>query len=305
MITLTAILVFLAAFLAIWGAVLTFGAKEYEQRRILSGRLKQLDLQKISSAFTIQRKVKGHFLTRFLRSSGVSINYKRLLLLSVSGGFFLFIISFSINHNGSLSFLLGMLGTGFPFLYITQLRFRRIKIFLRQFPDAVALMANCLRAGHGLTAAIDAVAKEMPKPVNEEFGQVLAEINLGASAREAFIHLEERVRNRDLSFFSAAVLMQKEVGGSLAEVFNNLEETIRERFELKGELKALTSQQRLTGMILGLLPIGLGGIVYLLNPAYLSMLFKDPWGQYMLMTAVVLQIIGFFLVKKIATVDID
>ncbi|MFH1245963.1 MAG: type II secretion system F family protein [Candidatus Omnitrophota bacterium] len=302
---LIGVLVFLAALLAMWGVILITGAREYEHKRVVSDRLKQLDIQKFASAFTIQRKNQGQFLTRFLRSSGVSIDYKRLLLFSLAGGFFLFMLSGALSHNAAFSFLLGILGAGFPFLYISQLKARRINVFLKQFPDAVALMANCLRAGHGLTAAIDAVAKEMPKPVSEEFGQVLAEMNLGSSAREAFIHMEERIKNRDLSFFSAAVLMQKEVGGSLAEVFNNLEETIRERFELKGELKSLTSQQRLTGMILGLLPIGLGFVVYLLNPSYLSVLFKDPWGQYMLIAAVILQVMGFLLVKKIASVDID
>lgn len=192
----------------------------------------------------------------------------------------------------------------FPNIYLSRKVSQRFLEFSKQFPDALNLMASSLRAGHPLFAAIDVVTEEMPKPICDVFATAQKDISLGLDSKEAFLNMSKIIPGSiDLRFFITAVLIQKEVGGNLAELLDRLSETIRERFKLMGQLRVQTAQTRVSGMILGIVPVAVLLIVFFLNPEYIKPLFSTPDGQIAFVVAIVLVILGFISIKKISTIE--
>jgi tight adherence protein B len=165
-------------------------------------------------------------------------------------------------------------------------------------------MSSALRAGFSLQMAFEAVTEDAPSVIVETFREVLAEMEVGQSFEEALKKMLERVDTAELRLFVSSVIIQRESGGNLAELLDNLEATIRERFELQRELISATAQARFSGLILSLLPIFVGGIVYLINKPYMMTLFEDPAGKQLLTIAVCMQLLGFFVIYKIVNIKI-
>lgn len=192
-----------------------------------------------------------------------------------------------------------------PTIYLNMLANKRFLDFSRQFPDALNLMASSLRAGHPLFSAIDIVTTEMPAPISEVFETTSRDISLGIDTKEAFFGMTRVMpKSIDLRFFITAVLIQKEVGGNLAELLDKLSGTIRERFKLLGQLRTQTAQTRLSGLVLGIVPIGVMLAVFFLNPEYIKPLYTTWNGEIALAVAIVLIILGFVLIKKFSTIEI-
>jgi len=191
-----------------------------------------------------------------------------------------------------------------PTIYLNYLVDKRFLDFSKQFPDALNLMSSSLRAGHPLFAAIDVVTGEMPKPVCDVFHTVQKDLSLGIDTKEAFYSMTKIMpKSIDLRFFITAVLIQKEVGGNLAELLDNLSGTIRERFKLMGQLRVQTAQTRLSGIVLGIVPIAILLGVFFMNPEYIKPLFDTKDGQVALATAIGLIIAGFVSVKQISNIE--
>ena len=148
----------------------------------------------------------------------------------------------------------------------------------RQLPDAMELVARALRAGHSLAAGMHVVAEEMPAPICKEFGRVYEEQNLGIPLEEALKGMCDRVPNLDLRFFVTCVAIQRQTGGDLAEILDRIGHVIRERFKILGQVKALTAEGRLSGIVLIALPIGLFLMMLYMKPDYIELLWKDPMG---------------------------
>jgi len=191
-----------------------------------------------------------------------------------------------------------------PLIYLYNKKFVRIRKFTEQFPDALDMVARSLRAGHSFTSAMLVVSQEMPDPVAKVFKVAYDEQNLGLSLPEALENMAERINSLDLSFFVTAVNIQRETGGNLAEILDKLGTTIRERFKILGQLRIYTAQGRLSGYILTVMPIVLALVIWIINPEYLMILIKNRVGVYMLLAAVFLQIIGFFVIRKIVRIQI-
>jgi tight adherence protein B len=147
------------------------------------------------------------------------------------------------------------------------------------------------------------VSSEMEPPISAEFGAAVDEINLGLTFQEAFENLCERVPSTDLRFFAISVIIQRETGGNVAEILDSISRLIRERIQFKRQVKALTAEGRLSAMVLVGLPIALFIYIFFVNHSYLSLLWTDTMGQYMLVGAVLLQILGAFIIKKIVTIE--
>jgi tight adherence protein B len=179
-----------------------------------------------------------------------------------------------------------------------------LKKFAAQLPDALELLARALRAGHSLGAGMSLVAEEMPAPIGKEFGMAFEEQNLGVSLEDSLKSLTKRVPNMDLKFFATAVVLQRQTGGDLAEILNKIGSLIRERFRIWGQVQALTGEGRLSGVVLLALPPVLFLAVYYLNPRYCMMLFTDPMGRQMLAGAVILQILGALVIRKIVNIKV-
>ena len=226
-----------------------------------------------------------------------------LLVTLVSGGagFLLGIIT----RRGIVVALVAAIAIGsVPILNMVRKKNVRKRKFVEQFPDALDMIARSLRAGHTLLSAMLIVAQEMPDPVASTFRTAYDEQNLGLSLSEALSNMTRRISSVDLTFFVTAVTIQRETGGNLAEILEKLGMTIRERFKILGQLKIYTAQGRLSGYILSALPLCLALILMVINPSYISLLVKYQLGIYMVVAAVVLQIIGFFVIRKIINIKI-
>jgi tight adherence protein B len=191
-----------------------------------------------------------------------------------------------------------------PTAYIKQLISKRYMEFAKQFPDALNLMASSLRAGHPLFSAIDIVTDQMPKPISDVFSTAQKDIALGIDTKEAFLSMTHLMpESIDLRFFITAVLIQNEVGGNLAELLDKLSGTIRERFKLLGQLRVQTAQTRISGLVLGFVPVALLLLISFMNPEYMKPLFETQQGQIAFVCAIGLMIGGFISIKKISNIE--
>lgn len=191
-----------------------------------------------------------------------------------------------------------------PLLWVTFRRRRRMKKFQAQLPDALDLISRALRSGHSLGAGFNLVQTEMTPPVATEFGRVFEEQNLGIPLEQALQNITQRVPNLDLKFFATAVTLQRQTGGDLAEILDKIGTLIRERFRIWGQVQALTGEGRLSGIVLLALPPVLFLAVYRLNPDYVMTLFTDTMGKQMLAGAVVLQLLGAVVIRKIVNIKV-
>ncbi|HHY46599.1 MAG TPA: secretion system protein [Firmicutes bacterium] len=207
---------------------------------------------------------------------------------------------------GSLlpSVLMASLGATIPWVYVQIRRQRRVAAFNRQIADALTTISNSLRAGYSFLQAMDVVSREMSAPISEEFSRTLKDMSLGATTEEALTNLAGRVGSDDLDLAVTAIIIQRQVGGNLSEVLDNIVVTIRERARIKGEIMTLTAQGRLSGLIIGLLPLGLALFLSAVNPQYIRLLFSHPLGRLMLLYAIFSEIIGVVLVRKIVGIEV-
>jgi len=151
---------------------------------------------------------------------------------------------------------------------------------------------------------MEVVRREMPPPISKEFGQALAEMNLGIATEEALMNLTRRIKSDDLDLVVTAVVIQRTVGGNLASVLDTIAETIRERVRIKGEIRALTAQGRISGLVIGLLPVGLALLLFFISPGYISFLWSTPTGMMLAGIAVGTEILGVLMIKKIVNIKV-
>jgi tight adherence protein B len=191
-----------------------------------------------------------------------------------------------------------------PWLWLYFKRANRLKKFAGQLPDAMELVARALRAGHSLAAGMHVVAEEMPSPICKEFARVYDEQNLGIPLEETLKGMCDRVPNLDLRFFVTSVAIQRQTGGDLAEILDRIGHVIRERFKILGQVKALTAEGRLSGVVLIAMPIGLFFMMLWMKPDYISVLWTDEMGVKMSIGAIVLILVGAYSIKKIIDIKV-
>ena len=183
-------------------------------------------------------------------------------------------------------------------------RAKRLKKFAGQLPDAMELIARALRAGHSLAAGMHCVAEEMPAPICKEFARVYEEQNLGIPLDEALKGMCDRVPNLDLRFFVTSVAIQRQTGGDLAEILDKIGYVIRERYRILGQVKALTAEGRLSGVVLIGLPFALFVLMLHMRPDYVSTLWTHPLGIKMAVGGLIMQILGAIVIKKIVDIKV-
>ncbi|MBN2004876.1 MAG: type II secretion system F family protein [Anaerolineae bacterium] len=197
--------------------------------------------------------------------------------------------------------LVGIVG---PNIFVGIRKNARLKSFNEQLGDALNLMVNSLRAGYSTMQAMEVISNEMPPPISEEFGRVVLELQLGIPFDTGMVNLLRRVPSADMDLVVTAMNVQREVGGNLAEVLDSISFTIRERVRIKGEIKVMTSQGRITGYLITGLPFVLTVLIYLINPEFMGKMFEDPCGWIMIGLSVVLIVIGYFIINKIVSIEV-
>lgn len=222
-------------------------------------------------------------------------------------GLMLFLMALLLLVSGG-RIIMGIIGLGagylIPLLVVKSKTSSRIKAFDAQISDALVLISSSLRSGYSFMQAIELVSREMQPPISVEFFRVLREINLGVTTDEAMNHMAERINSDDLDLVVTAVLIQRQVGGNLAEILDSIANTIRERVKIKGHIRTLTAQGRLSGLIVGLLPVVLIGVIYIINPDYISLLFTTTAGHVMLFAATASEIFGMLVIRKIVNINV-
>ena len=199
---------------------------------------------------------------------------------------------------------LGLLMGFIPLFALMMKRKRRLAQFGKQLPEALELIGRALRAGHSLASGFKLVADEMGAPIATEFERCYEAQNLGVTLEDAIEEMTNRVPNLDLRFFATAVVLQRQTGGDLAEILDKIGYLVRERFKIWGQIQALTGEGRLSGIVLLALPPGLFVVMYYLNPGYSMTLFTDPMGHQMLIGAVILQVLGALVIRKIVNIKV-
>jgi tight adherence protein B len=201
----------------------------------------------------------------------------------------------------------GVIGAFIPRIYVKNQQSKRLTRFNDQLPDMLNLMVNGLRAGFSTLQAMEAVSKELPPPICDEFKRVVQEMQLGITMEKALANLMRRIPSQDLDFLITAINVQREVGGNLAEIMDVISYTIRERIRIKGDIRALTAQAMYSGRALALMPVGLVCILWFLNRSYVMEFFKKDnalCGGIALGIAVMMIVIGYYVMTRIANVEV-
>ncbi len=218
-----------------------------------------------------------------------------------------FAVGYFVLFSGSivLAIVSGFIGFFIPRLYVGRRIQSRLIRFENQLPDTLSLWVNALRSGYSVPQAMEAISRDAPEPTSTEFKRVVQENQLGIDLDDALAHLLNRVESEDLDLVITAVNIQREVGGNLAEILEVIGHTIRERIKLKGEIRVLTAQGRITGYLISGLPIVLALFLYAINPGYMGGLFENrACGWPMLGIGLALIGIGMAVVQKIVDIDI-
>ena len=207
-----------------------------------------------------------------------------------------------------VSFLIGaVLGAFAPRFYVRRQQRQRLNKFNEQLGDMLNLMVNGLRGGYSTMQAMEAISKELPTPISDEFRRVVQEMQLGVPMETALENLLRRIPSDDLDFVVTAINVQREVGGNLSEILDSISYTIRERVRIKGEIRVMTAQVRASGTLLSILPMGLALILWFMNPEYLLSFFEGPsplcgWAAIGLI--IIMIATGYFVMMKIADIEV-
>lgn len=261
-----------------------------------------------SNIFHINQVLKrGRFsqgLFQLLLMSGWNVPVSVFILGVLLFGGMIFALSNLILGNTTLSLLLALLIVSIPYWILILNKRRYIQKFTLVFPDSILLMKNAIKAGHGIQAAFQMLAKEGPHPVALEFKRVVHEIELGSHLTEALGELYKRIPTIDLRIFVLGVFIQNEVGGNLVELFDHIEKTIRDRIVMAGEIRVLSAQGRMSGLVLMLLPFVLIGVLLVVTPGYFDPMLESEVGKKILMIALAAMLIGAYIIRRMTNFKI-
>jgi tight adherence protein B len=274
-------------------------AKDSSADMLLKQALQEVDKKNILDKLTPEFLN----LSKVIDQADVNLKPSVLTGIGIGAGLFMgFITAWLVNIY--VAPLMAIASFTAPFMWLFFKRGSRMKAFAGQLPEAMELIARALRAGHSLAAGLHVVAEEMPPPVSKEFGRVYEEQNLGITLEDSLRNMMERIPNLDLKFFVTSVNIQRQTGGDLAEILERIGYIVRERYKILGQVKALTAEGRLSGIVLVSLPICLFILMMWMKPDYIKMLWEDPTGIKMSIGAIVSMCIGSYAIKKIIDIKV-
>lgn len=233
----------------------------------------------------------------------IPITIEELLVIKILFSSSLAFLAFALSRNFLVVLIVFIVVWNIPKLIITKKKKDRIKLFDSQLNEGITIISNSLKAGYSFLQAVAVVSDETKEPFSKEFKKLLKEMSLGISEEESLKNFLFRMESEDLRLILNAILIQKDIGGNLSEILDNISETIRERQKIKNELKTLTAQGKLSGIIVMLIPIFLGITIYLFNKDYMMLLFTTSLGRGMIIASIFSQIFGFLMIRKIINID--
>jgi tight adherence protein B len=252
----------------------------------------------------LRRSAKITGLQEFLLQAGLKLRAGNLLMLSgISALVFASLVAF-LGQAPVFAFVGALIGAFLPYSYVSYRRSKRFKKFEEIFPEAIDTLARAVRAGHAFTTALEMISDEVGEPIASEFRMLFEEQKFGLPVRDALMNLTERVPLVDVKFFVTAVMLQRETGGNLAEILDNLSYVIRERFKILRQVRVYTAQGRLTMMLLMGLPPVIVATMLVISPGFIRPLFTDPLGHVLIEVGIILQTVGYFVIRKIIQIQV-
>jgi tight adherence protein B len=252
----------------------------------------------------LRRSAKISNLQEFLLQAGLRLRAGNLLMLSGVSAFIFAAIVLFLGQAPVFAALGAIIGSFLPYSYVSYRRGKRFKKFEEIFPEAIDTLARAVRAGHAFTTALEMISDEVAEPIASEFRMLFEEQKFGLPVRDALMNLTERMPLVDVKFFVTAVMLQRETGGNLAEILDNLSYVIRERFKILRQVRVYTAQGRLTMMLLMGLPPVIVITMLTISPGFMRPLFTDHLGHVLIYLGIILQTVGYFVIRKIIQIQV-
>jgi len=256
------------------------------------------------------------FLAQFGGSEAMAIHLERAAVPLRVGEFYLirwgmaalflvipFVFGFAA-FNLFLGIGLSVVGYMLPAMWVNNKKKSRLNKINQQLVDLLGLVSNSLKSGYGLMQSFEFASRQMQPPISLEIRRMLRDSNLGMGAEDALNAVGERIDSSDLDMVLTAINIQRTVGGNLAEILDKVASTMRERERIRGEINTLVAQQKMTGIVIGGLPVFMFAIFMVMNPGYMSLLITETIGKGMLVAAIGLQLMGYFSMKRIMAIEI-
>ncbi len=303
-----------AAFLGVLFLVIGYyqarGGKSSARHRLES--LERYSAPQTESAVPLALREQGSAWAERTRSqlerSGLALKLHEYVALRVLVALVAFVVVLALGNGQPIALLLGIVvgvvGYILPAFYVRMRVTRQVQKFNDQLADMLTMVSNSLRAGFGLLQALDLAAEQSQPPMSTELHHLLRDTRMGASIETALESMGERVGSYDLDVVITAILIQRSVGSNLSEVLETVAHTIRERARIQGEINTLTAQKKLSGVVIALMPPAVVLLMLVINFSYMSALFTDPLGRFLLIVAIALDVIGILIIKRIVSVDI-
>lgn len=279
--------------------------KKTKEKVNLIGQIRKIIniIGKNTSNLLVMKKYKSKIQKELLKAN-IPLKGEEFVAIQLLIFAFTIVIVFNITKLFILAVIVGILSLFILKLIVNIKKTKRLKQFNDQLGDTIVLISNSLKVGHSFFQALDSAAREMPEPMSKEVRKVINEMKLGVTAENALNNLLNRIDSDDLELVITAVIIQRQTGGNLSEILDTIAKTIRERIKIKGEIKTLTAQGRLSGIIVSLLPIVLGIVIYFIDPDYITILFTRKIGLILLGIALINEIIGYIIINKIVKIDV-
>ena len=242
-----------------------------------------------------------------LQQGGVQWAPSHLVFAMLVGGFAGGLLGWVIQPLGfalASAVVLGLLLGSAPLLFVRHKRAARLRALEEQLPEALDFLARSMRAGHAFSISLEMLGSEQPDPLGQEFRALFAEHNLGAPIEVALANFGRRVPLLDVRLFISSVSLQRQTGGNLSEVLTRLAFLIRERFRLRGQVRAASAHGRMTSAVLTALPIVMIFALQIVAPDYLPQMVHDPDGRWMIVAAVVFQVLGYMIMRRITNIKV-
>src|ERR1700723_367735 len=316
-----AILVFIVVTMAVFVTISLFDERK-SQARVLRDRLSAAQHPAVEAAPNVallrdevlsripafdsflRRSERVSALQKILAQGHVDVRAGNFLMLCAASSLLVAIVAYIAGGNLIFGWVGVVLGFFLPYAYASHMRKKRFQKFEEKFPEAIDTLARAVRAGHAFTTAIEMIANEVSEPVAGEFRQLYEEQKFGLPVRDALLNLADRIPLVDVKFFVTAVMLHHQTGGNLAEILDNLSYVIRERFKILRQVRVYTAQGRLTmALLMGMPPI-IVIVMIVLNPSFIRPLFSDPIGHTLLVVGIILQTVGYFVIRKIIRIQV-
>ena len=281
-------------------------------RKRLEALAEDTDLEKVHDAVLLEKKrskkkkkqsrlISEHF-EDSLAMSGIKMSAQEYIMAWLLTTFGPILVLSLLGASGVTIVAVGLIGFAVPPIAVQRDKSKRTVLFNKQLGEALTVMGNCMRSGYSFQQALGSIANEMQPPISTEFARVVRELNYGVPLEDALNHMVSRVNNKDLDLLVSAVLTSTQVGANLSEILDIIADTVRDRIKLREEIRVLSAQGRISGMIIGLLPVVVILFLMIISPNYFNGFFTNPIGQLLLVISLFMEIIGFFLINRIADV---